>query len=292
MKYQTFSIVSGTEICNAACPFCVSRQTGFDGVERKLTPINRRNFLKAANLAFRCGTNTVIITGKGEPTLYPSQVTEYLQLMSYAKYDFPFIELQTNGTMIANDKVDAATLALWYELGMTTILISVVHYEPELNRQTYVPKAKEYFDLPATIKKIQDAGINVRLTCVGLDGYIDSADKLVGLMNFAKENNVRQLSWRPVNAPDKAEDSEVFEWTKKHFLKVHQKDEIVKYVQRNGTLIQNLVHGAQVYDLNGQNLCLSNCLTRDPNEETARQLIFFPNGELYTDWQFKGSVLL
>jgi molybdenum cofactor biosynthesis enzyme MoaA len=290
MKYQTFSIVSGSEICNAACPFCVSRQTGFDGVERKITPINVRNFMKAANLAYRSGTNTVIITGKGEPTLHPQQITDYLTHLN--KFDFPFIELQTNGTMIAKDLVTDTMLSQWYLLGMTTVLISVVHYEPEINRQTYMPKAEKYFDLPTVIKKIQDSGINVRLTCVGLDGYIDSSEKILNLMKFAKDNNVRQVSWRPVNAPDKSEDSEVSEWTKKHFLKVHQKDDIINYVRRHGTLIQNLVHGAQVYDLNGQNLCLSNCLTRNPEEETARQLIFFPNGDLYTDWQFKGSVLL
>lgn len=290
MKYQTFSIVSGSEICNAACPFCVSRQTGFDGVERKITPINVRNFMKAASLADRTGTNTVIITGKGEPTLHPQQITDYLAHLN--KFSFPFIELQTNGTMIAKGLVTDKTLSEWYLLGMTTILISVVHYEPEINRQTYMPKAEQYFDLPAVIKRIQDNGINVRLTCVGLDGYIDSSERLLNLMKFAKDNNVKQVSWRPVNAPDKSEDSEVLEWTKKHFLKVHQKDDIINYVRRHGTLIQNLVHGAQVYDLNGQNLCLSNCLTRNPEEETARQLIFFPNGELYTDWQFKGSVLL
>ena len=243
-------------------------------------------------MAYRTGTNTAIITGKGEPTLYPDQITEYLQLMSYGRYDFPFIELQTNGIMIANGKVSDSTLNLWYDLGLTTILLSIVHFEPEINRKTYMPKAEKYLDIGALVEKVQKIGINVRLTCVGLDGFIDSSDKLIELMKFAKNNGVKQLSWRPVNAPDKSEDPDVFEWTKNHFLKLHQKEEIHNYVIRHGTLIQNLVHGAQVYDLNGQNLCLSNCLTRNPNEETARQLIFFPNGELYTDWQFKGSLLL
>lgn len=68
--------------------------------------------------------------------------------------------------------------------------------------------------------------------------------------------------------------------------------DIAHIVAKDGTLLYNLVHGAKVYDYQGMNLCLTNCLTHDANEDTVRQLIFYPNGRLYTDWQYKGSILL
>ena len=65
MEIQTFSIVVGTRACNASCPFCVSRMTGF-GKLPKARVINERNFRKACLLAERAGSTTVLMTGKGE----------------------------------------------------------------------------------------------------------------------------------------------------------------------------------------------------------------------------------
>jgi hypothetical protein len=53
-----------------------------------------------------------------------------------------------------------------------------------------------------------------------------------------------------------------------------------------------LVHGAIVYDLHGQNICLTNALTIEPRSDEIRQLIFFPDGHLRYDWQYKGAIIL
>ena len=66
MHFQTFSIVVGTRACNASCPFCISKQTGLFGTPIK---VNWRNFHIACNLAQKANTTTVLLTGKGEPTL-------------------------------------------------------------------------------------------------------------------------------------------------------------------------------------------------------------------------------
>lgn len=50
MKIQTFSIVVGNRACDARCPFCVSRLTGFATLP-KTRKINRINFDKACRLA-------------------------------------------------------------------------------------------------------------------------------------------------------------------------------------------------------------------------------------------------
>ncbi len=53
-----------------------------------------------------------------------------------------------------------------------------------------------------------------------------------------------------------------------------------------------LMHGAVGYDVGGQNVCLTDCLTLDASNEDIRQLIFFPDGRLGYDWQYEGAVLL
>ncbi len=53
-----------------------------------------------------------------------------------------------------------------------------------------------------------------------------------------------------------------------------------------------LVHGAVIYDVNQQNVCLTDSLTIDQQKEEIRQLIFFPDGRLVYDWVFAGARIL
>jgi molybdenum cofactor biosynthesis enzyme MoaA len=130
MQIQTFNILAGSEACNARCPFCISKMTPPLDVQLKEPEVNWRNFRVACRLAERCGVTTVMLTGKGEPTLFPRQITRYLQAM--AEFRFPIIELQSNGILlIEQSDVYSGHLRDWYDLGLTTIAISVVHYLPE-----------------------------------------------------------------------------------------------------------------------------------------------------------------
>ena len=137
MKFQTLSVIAGTEICNARCPFCVACMTGMNGITKKQITINDRNLAKAYNLAWRSGVNTVIITGKGEPTIYPEHIDHYLSKAS-DNFQFPFMELQTNGSLIGNEsrhRVNGNRLNEWYDMGLTTILLSITHYDPDKNHK-------------------------------------------------------------------------------------------------------------------------------------------------------------
>jgi len=63
------------------------------------------------------------------------------------------------------------------------------------------------------------------------------------------------------------------------------------YLSSNGTKLRKLVHGAMIYDWRGQNICLNDCLTIDPTDNSIRQLIFFPDGHVRYDWQHPGATL-
>lgn len=291
MRIQTFSIVAGSEACNARCPFCISKMTPPQGVELKEPSVNWRNFRKAALLAKQSGATTVLITSKGEPTLFPQQISKYLDAVK--EFDFPFIELQTNGILLfENQEKYLPFLKEWYDKGMTMIAISIVHYEPEKNRQIYLPYKKEYIDLPKLIKLLHNVGFSVRLTCILADGFIDNVEKLNKLVSFAKAHKVEHLTIRPVNKPVKSRNNGVESWVGTNYLKEENFAAIKTFLETQGTRILQRAHDVIIYDLNGQNLCLTNCLIHDPTEEELRQFIFFPDGHLRYDWQYTGAILL
>lgn len=292
MKIQTFSIVAGSEACNARCPFCVSKMTPSCGLDELKEPeVNWRNFQKACLLAKQSGVTTAMFTGKGEPTLFPRQISLYLKNMQ--EFEFPLIEIQTNGIMLAQQpKKYDDYLDSWYALGMTTIAISIVHYDPAPNKVIYLANRTDYIDLPKLIEKLHSFGFSVRLTCIAAKDYIDSSEKLMKLALFAKINQVEQLTITPVNKPEHPEHQEAWNWTNQHHLLPEQFEDIKTYLQKKASLFMKLCHGALVYDLNGQNVCLNNCLTVQPDSEELRNIIFFPDGHCRSHWQYEGSILL
>jgi molybdenum cofactor biosynthesis enzyme MoaA len=253
--------------------------------------VNWRNFRIACRLAERCGVTTAMLTGKGEPTLFPEQITKYLEVL--AEFRFPLVELQTNGIRLA-DQVDvyAKHLRDWYDLGLTTIAVSIVHYRSEENHAIYLPHRKAYIDLPQLIEALHSFRFSVRLACTMISGCIDDRQSLEELIAFAREYQVEQLTVRPANRPSSSRDGEVVDWITRHQLRPEQMDDIRSFLEREGALLMTLPHGAQVYDVGEQNVCLTDSLTIDADSDDLRQLIFCPDGHLRYDWQYKGAILL
>mgnify|MGYP006301286599 CR=1 FL=1 len=289
MKIQTFTIVAGTRACNAKCPYCISKMTPSQGVEYKLQKTNWKNFEKACRLAQTNNVSTVLITGKGEPLLYPKQTRDFLKKMK--PYDFPLIEVQTNGLVFKNWEQNLNHFKKYHKLGLNTMAISIAHYDKEKNKQIFCPRS-EYPDLEKTIEKLHNLGYSIRLSCIMLKGYIDSVKEIKKLVDFCKKNRVEQLTVRSVTVPKKSINKKVYDWTKKRVLSKKVLLKISKYLEKEGDKLMTLDHGGVVYDLNGQNICLSDCLTIKSNTEDLRQLIFFPDGHLRYDWQYRGATLL
>jgi len=295
MKIQTMSVVVGSKACQAQCPFCISKTTGFDHLADSITEPNWRNFNIACKLAARSGVSTILLTGKGEPTLYPKLITQYLGMIK--PYDFPFIELQTNGIEIEKgiypypDDKDYDYLMEWYDEGLTTVSISMVHYDSVMNRKIYQPHIDNYMHLGTLIQKITKTGLNVRLSCIMLKGYIDNCKELDNLIKYCNNHGVKQLTVRPMTAPENKKD-ETTAWIEEHHLTEYQIMQIQAYLDINGTPVLKLAHGATVYDVHGQNVCFSTCLTNSKSTEDIRQIIFYPDGTVSHSWQYGGAILL
>lgn len=291
MKFKMFSVIVGTECCIASCPFCVS---GVKPNKENLKErnINWRNLKIAGNLANRSGIDTVMLTSRGEPTLFPEQITEYLKHLK--EFQFPFVELQSNCIPISlNKEKYEKYLKEWYEDGLTTITISVVSNRPEINKKIYMPNSDEYIDLPDLIKYLHSFGFSLRLTCVCCKDMMDTIDKVEEFINFAKENKVEQVTLRPVNDEFRRKSAE--EWIKENKLTDEQKLKIKEFLEKKGTKLLELERIGTIYDVNGQNVCLSlplNKNTRDTNPENARNLIFFQDGHIRYEWEMEGGILL
>ncbi|OGJ17881.1 hypothetical protein A3K73_08055 [Candidatus Pacearchaeota archaeon RBG_13_36_9] len=290
MKIQTFSIIAGTTACNASCPYCISKMTPKQGINLERLGVNWRNFEKACRLAQISGVTTVLITGKGEPTLYPRQITEFLEKLK--PFNFPLTELQTNALALGKEfEKYQKYLKKWYELGLTMVAISIVHYNKEKNKEIFTPN-RDYIDLDDIIEKLHRIGFSVRLSCTLAKGYVDSVEEIKKMIEYSKKLAVDQLSIRKLAKPLHAENKEVFEWANNHLTEEESISEIKDFLEKEGNRIMTLEHGAAVYDIYGQNLCLTDALTLKPESDTLRQIIFFPNGHLKFDWQYPGATLI
>jgi len=295
MQIGTMSIVVGGMKCNAHCPFCISKMTPDCNVKDVKRPEWQeirafRNLQKACRLAEMKGVTTVLITGKGEPTLYPQEIGNVLQ--DIKKYNFPFVELQTNGLEIATwlEEDAADRLHRWRDNGLTTIILSIVHYKNDKNAEIY---RKPYMNLEVVIKRLHEIGFSVRLSCVMVEGYIDSTAEVKNLAMFAKKCQVEQLTVRPVTvAENGALTTDWGKWTVARQIPEENVVAIHEWLKKHGHKLMSLSHGAEVFDYEGQNVCLSNCLTIEPDTDNLRQIIVFPDGHIRYDWNYEGAILL
>ena len=204
MKIQTMSIVIGNSACNASCPFCVAKRTA---CEESCPDVNWLNFHKAKKLALMSGVTTVLLTGKGEPTLYPIEITNYIRRLD----DFPFIELQTNGILLAGDTMDEH-LKLWHSIGLNTICLSLVHWKQNRNAEIYGGK---HYNLKKLVDKLHKIGYTVRLNVIAIKNYIDNTKVVSDIITVTNLYKIKQLTIRPVTLYDEGSISDG-NWKKNH----------------------------------------------------------------------------
>jgi len=119
-----------------------------------------------------------------------------------------------------------------------------------------------------------------------LDGYIDCVEEVEKLIRYAEENDVFQLTLRRADAPENPLDLEAAEYVQDHRLSDERFQEICDFLEEKGEFCDELPHGAIVYEIFGQNVCVTTGLTpAQRNKDDVRQLIFFPQGCLTASWE-------
>ena len=303
---SAFSIVIGDMVsprCNAHCPGCVSRCTNTSGLHERETDQhlmnwdrNAHSFAAACRFAKSSNTTTVLFTGKGEPTIYKSEVYSYL--MALEKYEFPFIEIQTNGIAISNGYignpdneegyVTNADMTNWQKSGLTHVALSVAHWDKERNHEIY--GSKRVIDLEDLIGNLARDGFSVRVCCLLMKDYIDSIEDFNRVVALCNSWGARQLKITPITRPINPDNVGVAKWVDKHFPENAGKitDEII----RKGHYLRTLPHGSPIFDYDGLSVCVSDCLPKTNKVGNGIQPIFWPDGSLTYSWEYKGAVLL
>jgi len=284
MKTHTFSVVVGTAACNAECRFCVSKMTCRAS---KHHGVNWNQFEKACQIVeqARDGLVTVLLTGTGEPTMYPVDISNHLGAMNGR---FPLVTLQTNGILL-----DRGTLDEWRDQGLTQVCLSITSASAERSNKIMRISKSLGFNYWKQVDMIHSAGLSVRLNCTMLNEGISTPVEVEHLISSCQERGVEQLTLREVDKPDcPAADPHVAGYVERE-KPVGAAARLFHYLSMSGaSRLPDLPHGGSVFDYNDQNVCISNCLTDtlDPND--IRQIIFFPSGEIGYDWKYKGARIL
>lgn len=192
--------LSIVDICNANCPFCISKMTpdichsNIDWSDFELA------CKKAAYLKCKVGK----ITGKGEPLLLIGDVL--LAIIIMKKY-FDEVELQTNGILLEG------FIPELLDCGLDCVSISCVDYLSCNNRMIY---GHGYPDLVELIRVI-DGRIKTRLTCTLLKGYVDSVERIEEFIQYWGYMPVSQITFIPVGYTG---DSKHAQWAKDHSVNI------------------------------------------------------------------------
>lgn len=303
-KALVYTVVAGSRACPNDCGICISKMTPSHGIDFIEPIIDWNTFDKATDIAVSYGVKYFLITSKGEATLYPAQISEYLHRVEGK----PFIrrELQTEGSTIANGgKIYDEFLKIWKNNGLDLIAISIYHYDDDKNYKMFNSKNPKY-NLEDLIKKIKSYGINVRLSCVMLKGNIDSIDEVSKLIDFCKKNDVFELTLRTADSPRKSLNEKVSKFVNDNKTSNSFTEEVIRYLNKNGTLCNTLPHGALIYEIDKQNVAISSGLSNKDNKKNVisfdkiyakndilRQLIFIPPGMLTNSWEniYGGRIL-
>lgn len=284
MKTHTFSIVVGTAACNADCPYCVSKMTR---TAAGRLDVNWRRFRTACNMVCHAsdGLISVLLTGKGEPLLFPELISDYLREMQ--AYAFPLIDLQTNGILIEHSHEQ---LKHWRDQGLTLVCISICDYDPAISRR--LMRIKEEFNFWSAVERIHNAGLAVRLNCTMLNDGISTPEQVEHLIDRCVCHGVEQLTLREVARPSLPIEHPAVQFVDEQ--KPHDAARrLYHYLEMNNAFkLLELPHGGLVYDYRRQNVCIGNCLTSTTDPNDIRQIIFFPDGRITYDWNHLGARLL
>jgi pyruvate-formate lyase-activating enzyme len=197
-EVQTLSIVAGTMACNAKCPDCVSLMTTDPDLYTafNFTEVDWENFKIALETSINGDAKAVLFTGKGEPTLFPQHIDDYLtRINEHLAENNPGYhldrEMQSNGLIMQHPKFqEKGWLQKWYDNGLDLISLSIVDVDAEVNHEFYNPHQEEYPDLSKTIDMLHDIGYNVRLSVTMMKDRVESPSDIERVVQFAKDNDV------------------------------------------------------------------------------------------------------
>lgn len=181
-NFQDWLEINLIDSCNAKCSWCVERN-GFK-------PEYHAPWNVIVEEALKSGKAKIILLG-GEPTLYKdlSKVSSMLSAAGKKVY------ITTNGSLLTSEFV-ANNLR-----GLTGLNISIHSDDFKANSYiTHVLLTKEHFY--DSIHTARILGISVRLNCNLIKGHIDSAERILNYIQFARYYGVKNVRFSELKNDD------------------------------------------------------------------------------------------
>lgn len=286
MNIQSLSIVVPTGYCWNDCAFCVSKmhhEEYGDSIIKKGCPIPRA-YLDRIQFVRDEGCNSMILTGTAEP----QQNLEFIyQLLAYNRLlrkPFYNITIQTTGSNLTQN--DIKELA---DAGVTTLALSISSIDDTRNWEIiHTPIGARNMFIHTLIYTAKKNNMNVR-ACLNLtDEFYTMSFHPESFFNWAKENNIDQLTFRKIY---KNGENEKSAWINKHEFPDDRFTAIKSYIKNEGTPISRLPYGFIQYSVKGISTVIDdNCMSKD-NIDEIKYAILRPNGHLYSRWDDTGSLI-
>lgn len=287
------------QLCNASCPFCISRTTCKPGKgDEKRNVRLMRGLERALNFAHHHRIGSVIVTSSGEPLLNPAPVRRVIRA---ARRFVPVVELQTNGSLLDKDfpeecqdgKKDSILDALVGVEGLcpdmdnrpTHIAISASAMSPRESAMIMgLPGSYDYVE---TATKVAAAGIICRVTLNMIKGAFhpsvlpEYADSLYRV-------GVRQLTLRELGVDESRNDSgassRIKEWVTKNALGSLDVGQVRDHIDSEGRMAYKLPHGPWVYSYRGLAVTVATCGVNETFDGDVRSLVLQPDGHVHPGW--------
>lgn len=192
---RSISVLPIASGCQARCQFCFSKASV--SVEQRNTTLDLNTIRTSLVKARDSGAERAVITGGGEPTLYPKD--DLLKIIRLAADYFPKkVVLITNGYVLAQ-LPEPQRLALLQDMqahGLTTIAFSHHHWQPEMNQSIMNLK----IDLTAVLRQFAIHSclhsLRPRLICVLQKNGVATSDDIHRYLLWATSLGVEEVCFK------------------------------------------------------------------------------------------------
>jgi MoaA/NifB/PqqE/SkfB family radical SAM enzyme len=165
-NFQDWLEVNLIEKCNARCSWCIEK-SGFHPSFHASTEV-------IANAAIKTGKTNIILLG-GEPLLFQDIKNLIQLLLSNDKK----VWITTNGFLLSDNFVLDKLIGVW------GVNISIHHFDLSENKEITGVLLQQK-KLEKAISALHNSGAHVRMNCNAISGKIDSKEKILKYVEWAK----------------------------------------------------------------------------------------------------------
>ncbi|MEO2013506.1 MAG: radical SAM protein [Fuerstiella sp.] len=228
LEPRSISVLPISSGCQAECSFCFSAYSVSTDQATSLLSSERVESL--FNLARRRGARRAVITGGGEPTLYPqARLTELIRLA--AKYFPEKVVLITNGYAFSKLHEDARlqVQVRLQDAGLTTLVVSHHHWD----RSTHQSIMKLDVDLPSIAETLQRHAdrfptLAMRLICVLQKDGVDICNSIERYIQWAAALNIKEVCFKELYVSTSVESvyhsKPANDWSRRHQNSIESPD--------------------------------------------------------------------